>query len=64
MKKKYQPLDIESKHYQFWEKSGFFKSGENKNSFSIVIPPPNVTGTLHIGHAFEDTIMDTLVRYH
>ncbi|MEE2684583.1 MAG: valine--tRNA ligase [Pseudomonadota bacterium] len=64
MKKKYQPLDIESKHYQFWEKSGFFKSGENENSFSIVIPPPNVTGTLHIGHAFEDTIMDTLVRYH
>ncbi|OUU78934.1 MAG: valine--tRNA ligase [Gammaproteobacteria bacterium TMED78] len=63
MNKIYNPLEIELSHYNFWEESGFFASGNGDDSFSIVIPPPNVTGTLHIGHAFEDTIMDTLIRY-
>ncbi len=60
----YSPSDIEQQLYKFWEQQGFFKpSGEGK-PYSIMIPPPNVTGNLHMGHAFQDTIMDTLTRYH
>ncbi len=60
----YSPADIEQQLYKFWEQQGFFKpSGEGK-PYSIMIPPPNVTGNLHMGHAFQDTIMDTLTRYH
>ncbi len=60
----YNPADIEKQLYQSWEEKGYFKpSGEGK-PFSIMIPPPNVTGNLHMGHAFQDTIMDTLTRYH
>ncbi len=66
MEKTYQPSAIETKWYGFWESNGFFKaSGDvTKPAYCIVIPPPNVTGTLHMGHAFQDTIMDLLIRYH
>jgi len=61
----YDPSAIETKWYEHWEKSGYFKPrGDSPKSFCIMIPPPNVTGTLHMGHAFQDTIMDALVRYH
>ena len=49
--------------YEHWEKAGHFKPSGQGDSFCIMIPPPNVTGSLHMGHAFQDTIMDTLVRY-
>lgn len=64
MEKTYQPDDIEQQWYQTWESRGYFKPRAGKNPFSIMIPPPNVTGRLHMGHAFQDTIMDTLTRYH
>ncbi|MEO0573852.1 MAG: valine--tRNA ligase [Pseudomonadota bacterium] len=64
MDKTYQPQNIEQKHYERWEREGRFKPAGGEASFCIVIPPPNVTGTLHMGHAFQDTIMDTLTRYH
>src|SRR3989344_3487853 len=63
----------ESKMYDLWEKSGFFnpdicvKKGIAKKDapyFSVALPPPNVTGTLHLGHAFEHTLQDIMVRYH
>tara|TARA_Y100000817_G_scaffold42291_1_gene29068 strand:+ start:4584 stop:7340 length:2757 start_codon:yes stop_codon:yes gene_type:complete len=60
----YQPEKIESRHYDRWEKAGYFKAIGNGNPYCIVIPPPNVTGTLHMGHAFQHTIMDALIRYH
>jgi valyl-tRNA synthetase len=64
MNKSYNPQDIERRQYQRWEENGYFApSGEGK-PYCIVIPPPNVTGTLHMGHAFQDTIMDALIRYH
>lgn len=65
MKKNYNPKDIEQKLYQIWEKEGYFKSNVNLNrsSFCIVMPPPNITGSLHMGHAFQQTIMDILIRY-
>ncbi|MFK8051946.1 MAG: valine--tRNA ligase [Woeseiaceae bacterium] len=63
MDKTYQPHAIEQRHYARWESEGRFKPAGGDTSFCIVIPPPNVTGTLHMGHAFQDTIMDTLVRY-
>ncbi|SIO93461.1 valine--tRNA ligase [Vibrio spartinae] len=64
MEKTYNPTSIEQALYQTWEKQGYFKpSGDtSKASYSIMIPPPNVTGSLHMGHAFQDTIMDTLTR--
>ncbi|HTN34526.1 MAG TPA: valine--tRNA ligase, partial [Marinobacter sp.] len=63
MEKTYQPENIERQWYENWESKGYFRpSGEGK-PFSIVIPPPNVTGSLHMGHAFQHTIMDTLTRY-
>ncbi len=62
---KYQPAEIENKWYQYWEKQGYFKANTTaEDSYCIMIPPPNVTGTLHMGHAFQDTIMDALIRYH
>ncbi|MFO6422722.1 valine--tRNA ligase [Motilimonas sp. KMU-193] len=65
MEKTYNPQSIEQKHYQKWEEQGYFKphGDTTKDSYCIMIPPPNVTGSLHMGHAFQDTIMDTLVRY-
>ncbi|MFP1919783.1 valine--tRNA ligase [Lonsdalea quercina] len=65
MEKTYNPHDIEQPLYEHWEKQGYFKpNGDTEQeSFSIMIPPPNVTGSLHMGHAFQQTIMDTLIRY-
>ncbi|PKH02257.1 valine--tRNA ligase [Psychromonas sp. MB-3u-54] len=65
MEKIYTPSAIEQKNYQNWEEKGYFKphGDTSKESYCIMIPPPNVTGSLHMGHAFQDTIMDTLVRY-
>jgi valyl-tRNA synthetase len=59
----YNPSDIEQELYQEWEKKGYFKPSGEGDSYSIVIPPPNVTGSLHMGHAFQHTIMDALTRY-
>ena len=64
MDKSYSPQDIEARLYGEWEAQGFFGPGGTGPPFSIVIPPPNVTGTLHMGHAFQDTVMDALTRYH
>ncbi|OAM35280.1 valine--tRNA ligase [Eikenella sp. NML96-A-049] len=63
---KYNPAEIESRHYQNWETQGYFQPDMDltKPSFSIQLPPPNVTGTLHMGHAFNQTIMDGLTRYY
>ncbi|VTX76638.1 Valine--tRNA ligase [Neisseria subflava] len=63
---KYNSAEIESKHYQNWEAQGYFRPDMDltKPSFSIQLPPPNVTGTLHMGHAFNQTIMDGLTRYY
>ncbi|TXH58369.1 MAG: valine--tRNA ligase [Bacteroidia bacterium] len=63
--KNYTPQIIENKWYQFWEEQGFFKPSNNGNqSYTIMMPPPNVTGTLHMGHGFQLTIQDALIRYH
>lgn len=72
MEKTYNPQAIEQTWYQHWEDKGYFKAqgqvdnetDNEGNPYCIVIPPPNVTGSLHMGHAFQDTIMDTLTRYH
>ncbi len=64
MEKTYNPTSIEKAQYQLWEEAGYFKphGDTSKPAYSIMIPPPNVTGSLHMGHAFQDTIMDTLIR--
>jgi valyl-tRNA synthetase len=64
MDKAYSPADIESRIYAHWEAGGYFAPSGKGPAYSIVIPPPNVTGTLHMGHAFQDTIMDALIRFH
>jgi valyl-tRNA synthetase len=64
MDKTYSPSDIEQRWYAQWEMQGCFAPRDGQGAFCIVIPPPNVTGTLHMGHAFQDTIMDALTRYH
>lgn len=64
MDKTYRPEDIEQRHYTRWEENGWFAPSGKGKPYCIVIPPPNVTGTLHMGHAFQDTIMDALIRYH
>jgi valyl-tRNA synthetase len=64
MEKVYSPADIEQRLYQRWEAAGYFEPQPGPRSYCIVIPPPNVTGTLHMGHAFQDTIMDALIRQH
>lgn len=62
---KYNPAEIEAKHYQNWQSQGYFQPDFSRTeSFSIQLPPPNVTGTLHMGHAFNQTIMDGLTRYY
>ena len=63
MDKTYNPSDIEQSLYKEWEDKGYFKPSGEGDSYSIVIPPPNVTGSLHMGHAFQHTIMDALTRY-
>ncbi|WP_150051387.1 valine--tRNA ligase [Methylomonas rhizoryzae] len=64
MDKIYSPHAIEQRWYQVWEEAGYFAANRNGSSYCIMIPPPNVTGSLHMGHAFQDTIMDALSRYH
>ena len=65
MKKNYEPKGIEKKIYENWESSGYFIASpdEKKKPFCIMIPPPNVTGTLHMGHGFQNTLMDALIRH-
>lgn len=65
--KSFDPKTIESQWYAFWESKGFYAAGMNpevQDNFCILLPPPNVTGTLHMGHGFNQTIMDALTRYH
>ncbi|HGX92141.1 MAG TPA: valine--tRNA ligase, partial [Candidatus Tenderia sp.] len=64
MEKTYNPHAIEQEWYETWEQSGHFAPQGDSQPYCIMIPPPNVTGSLHMGHAFQDTIMDALVRYH
>ncbi|NID04052.1 valine--tRNA ligase [Luteibacter jiangsuensis] len=64
MDKSFEPSQIESKWYAHWESNGYFKPSGKGTPYTIMLPPPNVTGTLHMGHGFQHTIMDTLVRYH
>jgi len=67
MEKTYNPHQIEAKYRDIWERGDFFSSKANsqsKDAYSIVLPPPNVTGSLHMGHAFQHTIMDVFTRYH
>ncbi|MDJ0709784.1 MAG: valine--tRNA ligase [Woeseiaceae bacterium] len=64
MDKSYRPEDIEQRIYERWEENGWFAPQGDGEPYCIMIPPPNVTGTLHMGHAFQDTIMDALTRLH
>ncbi len=72
LSKSYDPHSIEQRIYETWEKTGVFSAGGrgaplrqgSGQAYCIMIPPPNVTGSLHMGHAFQDTLMDTLIRYH
>ncbi len=64
MDKTYSPEQIENRIYRFWEETGCFAPSGRGPAYCIMIPPPNVTGTLHMGHAFQDTIMDGLIRLH
>ncbi|HEX5339633.1 MAG TPA: valine--tRNA ligase [Gammaproteobacteria bacterium] len=64
MEKTYEPGDIERRWYETWETSGCFKPAATGTPYCILLPPPNVTGTLHMGHAFQQTLMDALIRYH
>src|SRR5579872_6971109 len=64
MEKIYQPKTIEPYWYSQWEKAGDFKPSGTGAPYCIVLPPPNVTGSLHMGHGFQHTLMDTLIRYH
>ncbi|KZZ12713.1 valine--tRNA ligase [Oleiphilus sp. HI0079] len=64
MEKTYQPSEIEQSWYEQWEDQAYFKPSGHGDAYSIMIPPPNVTGSLHMGHAFQDSIMDALIRYH
>ena len=64
MEKRYDPHAIEQQWYECWERQGHFSPSGEGTPYCIMIPPPNVTGTLHMGHAFQDTLMDTLTRYH
>ena len=60
---KYTPKDIEEKWYKAWEQNNLFAPSGQGAPFSIAIPPPNVTGSLHMGHAFQHSIVDALIRY-
>ena len=64
MEKTYKPNEIEQHWYQKWETNNYFAPSGEGSPYCIMIPPPNVTGSLHMGHAFQDTLMDTLIRYH
>ncbi len=62
--KTYDPHALETRIYKNWEASGWFRPAGKGQAYCIMIPPPNVTGSLHMGHAFQDTLMDALIRYH
>jgi len=64
MEKTYDPHKIEQRWYQTWESNGYFSPSGQGEPYCIMIPPPNVTGSLHMGHAFQDTLMDALIRFH
>jgi valyl-tRNA synthetase len=64
MDKTFQPADIERKWYECWEQAGYFAPQGDGAPYCIMIPPPNVTGSLHMGHGFQEAIMDALIRYH
>ena len=66
LEKTYRPQEVEQKHYEAWEQSGAFACGRNVDAdpYTIVIPPPNVTGSLHMGHALNSTLQDILIRYY
>ena len=64
MDKSYSPRDIEPRIYAAWEAAGWFAPAGDGTPYCIMIPPPNVTGTLHMGHAFQHTLMDVLTRFH
>ena len=64
MDKTFQPANIETRWYQEWEDKGYFAPQGGEQAYSIMIPPPNVTGSLHMGHGFQEAIMDALIRYH
>ncbi|MFO7686603.1 MAG: class I tRNA ligase family protein, partial [Desulfobacterales bacterium] len=65
LEKGYEPHEVERRWYAFWEANGLFAARENdaRRGYSIVIPPPNVTGVLHMGHALNNTLQDILCRY-
>ena len=65
MESRYTPADLEQKWYKFWEENGYFKAvpDSDKPPFSILMPPPNLTGSLHLGHVMQHAIMDTVARY-
>ena len=65
LENKYNPKDFEEKLYELWNEKGYFKPSEDKTKepYCIVMPPPNITGKLHMGHALDDTLQDTLIRY-
>ncbi|MGR8919417.1 MAG: valine--tRNA ligase, partial [Gammaproteobacteria bacterium] len=63
MDKTYDPQSIEQQRYEHWEAAGYFAPGADGQPYCIALPPPNVTGSLHMGHAFQDTLMDALIRY-
>ncbi|MGD9585025.1 MAG: valine--tRNA ligase, partial [Lysobacterales bacterium] len=63
MDKSFEPAEIEARWYPRWEASGYFAPSGDGEPYTIMLPPPNVTGTLHMGHAFQHTLMDTLIRY-
>jgi valyl-tRNA synthetase len=66
LEKTFRPQEVEQKHYEAWDSSGAFACGQNAGAdpYTIVIPPPNVTGSLHMGHALNNTLQDILIRYH
>jgi len=64
MEKTFQPANIETRWYEEWERKGYFAPQGGEQAYSIMIPPPNVTGSLHMGHGFQEAIMDALIRYH
>ena len=64
MEKNYDPHKIEQHWYQIWEQKGYFSPSGEGIPYCIMIAPPNVSGSLHLGHAFQDTLIDTLTRFH
>jgi len=66
LRKSFNPHEVETRWYSLWESRGYFRHSfdSQKPPYCIQLPPPNVTGTLHMGHAFQQTLMDALIRYH